>query len=246
MKTGFTSTSLRPCGIEENVKAAVLSGAAGIEWGSDVHVRTAADARMAKRLCDENGIEIPSYGTYYRIGSGRTDEWRALCENACIMGAKFLRTWLGFAGSADTGEQAYEAIIKDARSCADAAAEYGLTVSNECHPDTFNDTTASALKFLSDVGRKNVMTYYQSWYADEASDREKLLKTFPFVSCVHVSFSELEKFQGPSFRDHSFIERIVKWLKDLDFGGYVMIEFTYDDDPGRLVSDVKRLRELVG
>lgn len=241
---GFTSVSLRKYSIEEVVKAAVGAKADFIEWGSDVHIKTPEDARLAKKLCDENGIAINSYGSYYRIGSFNHIEWSNICECASIMGAKYIRTWLGTKGSAATTRKEYEKLLADARICCGAAAEKGLIVSNECHPNTYNDTTASALEFLSDIGRDNMKTYYQSWYRDENGDMEKLCSLFPFVTDVHVSFSELVKFQRFHKKDPDFIKKILCRLKALGFNGGIIIEFTENNNVADLINDMERLREL--
>lgn len=240
---GFTSVSLRPCSIEEVVAAAVKANAEIIEWGSDVHVRTHEEAEKAKKLCDKNGIKINSYGTYYRIGSFG-EEWKNLCENASIMGAKYMRTWLGTKGSDETGEEEYQLLLEDARRTADIAKEYGITVCNECHPNTYNDTTESALRFLEDAGRDNIKTYYQSWYRTEESDKEKLFRTFGKVQDVHLSFSELDKFQQGYTEDKQFIEKILGWLKELDFRNGLIIEFVRNDDAEELIKDIERLKYL--
>lgn len=241
---GFTSVSLRKYGIEDVVKAAAEAKADYIEWGSDVHVKTPEDAYLAKKLCDENGIAIRSYGTYYRIGSFDHAAWANICECADVMGAKIIRTWLGTRGSAVTSRKEYEKLLADARIRCGEAAEKGLAVSNECHPNTYNDTTASSLTFLEDIGRENMKTYYQSWYREEEKDREKLNKLFPYVTDVHLSFSELEKFQRFHKKDPAYIAKILAWLKDLGYQGGLTIEFTKGNNKEDLIKDTERLRGL--
>lgn len=241
---GFTSVSLRSYSIEDVVKTAVQAGAEIIEWGSDVHVKTLDDARKAKKLCDENGIKINSYGTYYRTGSRDEKQWKQICECAEIMSAKYIRTWLGKKGSAKTDDAEYAALLDDARSMADTAAQYGLVICHECHPNTYNDTTDSCLKFLKDVDRDNIKTYYQSWYRDENGDRDKLFRTFPYVQDVHLSFSELKKFQFLHEKDKKYISKILAWLKELDFSGGLIIEFTKGNRAENLIKDTERLRKL--
>lgn len=241
---GFTSVSLRSCSIEEVVETAKKAGAEIIEWGSDVHVKTLDDAAKAKKLCDENGIIINSYGSYYRTGCGDRAEWKKTCEIASAMGAKYIRPWLGTKGSAKTGEAEYRKILDDARSMADTAAECGLVISHECHPNTYNDTTDSALRFLNDIDRENVKTYYQSWYRDEAGDKDKLFRLFPYVQDVHLSFSELVKFQMFHKKDREFIGKILSWLKELGFSGGLIIEFTKNSSAENLINDIAKLKEL--
>ena len=72
MKIGFTSTSFRQIkSIEKIVRIASEAGADCIEWGGDIHIKDVPTARRAKRLCDDAGIPISSYGSYYRVGSKR-------------------------------------------------------------------------------------------------------------------------------------------------------------------------------
>lgn len=87
-KIGLASVTFREKTIEEIVELCKKAEIDCIEWGADVHVRTAEDAKKAKRLCDEAGIGISSYGSYYRVGNGNEIEWQSLCENARIMGAR--------------------------------------------------------------------------------------------------------------------------------------------------------------
>ena len=241
---GFTSVSLRPYNIEEVADIAARAGAEIIEWGSDVHIKTEDDARKAKKLCDEKGIKINSYGSYYRTGCGDKEEWAKICRIADIMGARFIRTWLGTKGSEETSEKEYTAILDDARSMADVAKEYGLVICHECHPNTYNDTTESTLKFLNDIDRENVKTYYQSWYRDEQGDKDKLFRIFPFVQDVHLSYSELVKFQKGYKQDRAFIEKILAWLKELDFSNGLIIEFVENDSPESLKNDIKKLKDM--
>jgi len=241
---GFTSVTLRSYSIEEVVKIAEKSGAEMIEWGSDFHIKSQADAKKAKELCDSINLKINSYGTYYRTGCGDKAEWEEICKISDIMGAKYIRTWLGTKGSEETSEEEYFSLVEDAKSMADTAEKYGLVICHECHHHTYNDLTESSMRFLSDVGRKNVRTYYQSWYHDEDSDREKLFTLFPYVQDVHLSFSELIKFQEGYTQDRKYIEKILSWLKELNFQNNLIIEFTQDNNPDNLISDIEKLKKL--
>lgn len=241
---GFTSVSLRSYSVEEVVKAAEKAGAEIIEWGSDFHIKTVEDALKAKKLCDEIGLKINSYGTYFRTGCGDISEWKKICEIASLMGAEYIRTWLGEKVSEDTSEDEYLSLVKDAQAMADIAAEYNLVICHECHHHTYNDTTESSLRFIKDVNRENVRTYYQSWYRDEAGDKDKLFRLFPYVKDVHLSFSELVKFQKGYTEDKDFIIKILLWLKELNFSGGLIIEFTENDCAENLITDIKKLKEL--
>ena len=241
---GITSTTLRKYTVDEVVQTAVKGGAEAIEWGSDVHIKTLADAEFAAKICSENGVKINSYGTYYRVGSKNHAEWREICLIAKRLGAESIRTWLGTKGSNETTEAEYAAIVNDALSMADIAAQYGLIISNECHPNTYNDTTESALRFLKDVNKPNFKTYYQSWYCDEAGDKEKLFKTFPYIRDVHISFSELIKFQGEHHIDGNYINKIADWLNSQGFNGCVLLEFTENGRDEEAICDLQKLKGI--
>ncbi len=244
MKVGFTSTSLRDYSIEDVVDTAVKCGAEAIEWGTDYHILTEDDACLAKKLCDENGIVIRSLGTYYRIGSSDVTGWECLCRFASITGAGYMRTWLGTKSSSKTDKNEYDGLISESLALADIADRYGTVISNECHHGTFNDETASSLRYLKDTEGR-IKTYYQSWYRDRKGDFDKLSKLIPFVSDVHISFSELKKFQRLHKKDESFIPDIINALKSESFDGYVFIEFTADNSPDNLIDDVLKLKKLV-
>ncbi len=241
---GFTSTTLRKYSINEVVETAVKCGADAIEWGSDVHIKSVADAELAASLCSEKSIKINSYATYYRIGSAEHDKWLEICRISKHLGAESVRTWLGTKGSKETTDAEYTAILRDAEYMADTAAEYGLIISNECHPNTYNDTTESALRFLNDIKKDNVKTYYQSWYCDETADKEKLFKTFPFVRDFHVSFSELVKFQGKTNIDRNYIQKIAGWLDELGFNGCILLEFTESGSSEEAIDDLHKLKQI--
>ncbi len=241
---GITSTTLRKYTVEEVVQIALRGGAEAIEWGSDVHIITPDDAVLAAKLCNEKNIKINSYATYYRVGIKNHAEWRKICLIAERLGAESIRTWLGTKGSADTSDEDYKEILEDARIMADTAKEYGLIISNECHPNTYNDTTESALRFLIDVNKENFKTYYQSWYCDVAGDEAKLFKTFPYIHDVHISFSELIKFQGECHIDENYINKIADWLNTLGFNGCVLLEFTENGTAEEAIRDLQKLKEI--
>ena len=241
---GFTSVSLRSYTIEEVVAIAEKSGAEIIEWGSDFHIKTEVDAEKAKKLCDKIGLKINSYGTYYRTGCFDKNEWEMICRIADIMNAKYIRAWLGTKGSSETSKEEYSMLIKDALNMADTAEKYGLTICHECHHHTFNDTTEASLRFLNDVKKDNIRTYYQSWYHDEIGDRDKFNRLFSYVQDVHISFSELVKFQKGYKKDEKYIEKILSWLKALDFSNNIIIEFTEHNNDIDLINDVKKLKAM--
>ena len=68
--TGLVSISFRKHTAEELIAAAKETGITAIEWGSDIHVPAGDTQRAAevKKLCEDSGIAMPEYGSYYYLG----------------------------------------------------------------------------------------------------------------------------------------------------------------------------------
>ena len=200
MKVGFTSTSFRQIkSIEKIVKIASESGADCIEWGGDIHVKDVQTAKRAKKLCDDAGIMISSYGSYYRVGSKNSDEWKNICEIASATGAKSIRVWLGSCDSEITDEKTYNLLVEDGKAICAVADEYNLTVCPECHDNTYNNNTDAFLKICRDIGCENFRTYFQSRYKKREYDLDRIERTLPYIESVHISYSEQSREQFPKF-----------------------------------------------
>ena len=91
LKIGVASVTFRNKTVSEIVEIAKNAGVEFIEWGGDVHVKTLVDARLAKKLCDENNIKISSYGSYYRTGCSDKADWEEVCRISSEMGAVLYR-----------------------------------------------------------------------------------------------------------------------------------------------------------
>jgi sugar phosphate isomerase/epimerase len=86
-KIGVASVTFRNKTIEQIVEIAENADVSYVEWGADVHVTNREEAQKARALCDEHGITVSSYGSYFRVGESDVGDWRELCEIASILGA---------------------------------------------------------------------------------------------------------------------------------------------------------------
>ncbi len=227
MHFGFTSTTLRQIkSLEKIVEIAKKTGAECIEWGGDIHVTDVNSAKKAKKLCDNAGIRICSYGSYYRVGSHDTAEWKKICEIASAMDAKTVRVWLGKADSEKTNEADYKKLVDDAKSMCDVAVQYGLDVCPECHGNTYNNDTDAFLKIREDIGCNNFTTYFQSLYRRKEYDLDRIERTLPYIGCVHVSYFEQFREQFPKL-NLFYMDSLIKKLSDCGYDGDVLVEFVF-------------------
>lgn len=243
-KIGLASVTFRNKSMEEIVSLCKKAGVGFIEWGADVHVKTAEDAKKAKLLCDEAGISIPSYGSYYRVGSKNAEEWLLLCENARLMDAGSIRVWLGNKNSEDTGEEEYRNLLADLGDICERAQSYGLLVCPECHDYTFNNNTFAFLRMHSDLGKDNFKTYFQSRYFRLEYDLERIEKTYDFIENVHVSYSDMKKEQATTVKNEGYMDILLEKFREKDFDGVVYIEFTENAEEKSFLQDVENLRKF--
>ena len=249
MKLGFTTTSFRQIRDREKiVNIARDCGADILEWGGDIHVKNVADAMHAKRLCDAANIGISSYGSYYRIGSGKSDDWKNICGIAAAMGCGSVRVWLGTEDSQKTDETGYGRLVSDAQRCCETAALCGLKVCCECHDNTYNNNTDAFLKIREDVGTDNFRTYFQSRYRKKAYDLDRIERTLPFIESVHVSWSEQRREQFPRYNG-AYLDALLDRLLGCGFNGNLLLEYTYLCGywgiPAAMQRDMEKLRKLV-
>ncbi|MCL2509003.1 MAG: sugar phosphate isomerase/epimerase [Oscillospiraceae bacterium] len=243
MIIGFTSTTFRHLPAEEICELGAAAHADWIEW-SDLHVPSPGIAADIAGRCDALGIAGRSLGSYYRVGTQDGAHWENLCETASALGAGLIRVWLGERGSARTGEGEYEKLLEDAGGMIQTAANYGLTVAAEAHPNTYNDSLPTSLRFLRDIDSPIFCTYFQSLYLDMTADLERLEQTYPYVRAAHVSFSEVRRNQRFRKKEDGCVERIVHALREKDFGGPVLLEFCERGSAEAFACDMARLREI--
>ncbi len=248
MKLGFTSTTFRRIkDLSKIVDIAKKSGVNCIEWGGNIHVTDINSAKNAKKLCDNAGIEISSYGSYYTVGSCEKEKWENLCIIAHTMNAKIIRVWLGKKASKKTCSEYYNKILSDLINICEIADKYGIIVSPECHTGTYNDNTEAFLKIQKDFKKKcnlnNLKTYFQSKYKNISYDLNRIEKTASEIEIVHLSYSERMKEQIFIKKDKDYIKKLLKKLKNCGYDKTYLLEFTYFASPSFIFKDIVRLKK---
>ncbi len=249
MQVGFTSNTFRNIkNIEKIVAVAESVGADCIEWSADLHVKNIDDAKKAKKLCDDAGIPVCSYGSYYRVGKGDIASWRNVCEIADILSAPVIRVWLGSADSEKTDDETYNKLLEEIKQMCDIAGEFGISVCPECHDNTFNNNTDAFLRMYKDAEKENFGTYFQSRYKKYDYDMDRIRRTAPYTECVHVSFFDRNREQFPRLNP-SYMNRIIKKLIATGYNKSIVVEFTYPGFkagfPFCLKKDIRTLNNLI-
>ena len=128
---GLTSISFRGKTCTEVIGLAKKAGLDGIEWGGDVHVppENEEGAAQVGQMTREAGLEVLSYGSYYRLCQGT--DFHPFLRAAKALGAPMIRIWAGSV-ERETIDPAYmdQAAGELRRVCALAQGE-GLRVSLE-------------------------------------------------------------------------------------------------------------------
>lgn len=243
-KLGVASVTFRDKSISETVEIAKNAGVDYIEWGGDVHVKTLDDAKNAKKLCDESGIKICSYGSYYRVGCGDKSKWEEICLIADAMDASSVRVWLGEKDSQETTQTEYNRLFEDLKSICSVAQKYNLTVCPECHDNTYNNDTDAFLKIRKELKAENFKTYFQSRYFRFDYDIDRIERTFEFIENVHVSYRDLVKEQRFRKKDKLYLDRLLEKLLEMNFDGVILVEFTKDSKEKHFLNDIKKLKAV--
>lgn len=241
-KLGLCSVTFRKLSAAKVVEIAKKAGVSYIEWGGDIHVTNKEEARIVKSICDNEGIKICSYGSYYRVGCGDKNKWEEICRIAKTMNAASVRVWLGEKGSGETTQADYNRIFDDLKSICSVAKKYKLTVCPECHDNTYNDNTDAFLKIKNELKADNFKTYFQSRYFRFDYDIDRIERTFASIENVHVSYRDLVKEQRFRKKDKYYLEKLLKKLLEMNFDGVILVEFTKGSKEKSFYKDIKKLR----
>ncbi len=241
-KLGLCSVTFRKLSAAKVVEIAKKAGIGYIEWGGDIHVTNTEEARIVKSVCDNEGIKICSYGSYYRVGCGDKNKWEEICRIAKAMGAASVRVWLGDKNSEDASQADYNRILGDLKHICTVAKKYNLLVCPECHDNTYNNNTDAFLKILNDVKADNFKTYFQSRYFRYDYDIDRIERTFDHIENVHVSYRDLAREQRFKKKDKKYLDRLLKKFLEMNFDGVVLVEFTKGSKERHFLKDIRKLK----
>ncbi len=247
LKKGIVSATLKNLPYRDVVDISSSLGLKAIEWSENHHVPldNPSLVRDMKNYTLDNGLEIASYGSYYRLGQNQNiiDHIR----NACLIGARRVRIWAGVKASAEVSNDEYKALLKEAKEGARIAENEGVILCTEWHKNTLTDTNESGYRLLTDVNSPSFRTFWQPTQALSVKERnEGLCLVAPFVENIHVYYWNETGERRP------LKEGVKLWkgyLGNLDASKndyYALLEFVKDNTVEQLTEDAKAFREIIG
>lgn len=241
---GLISVTFRQLAVEDIASLAASCGLAGIEWGADIHVPPGDvdAAERARSACEDNGLSVMSYGSYWHAGDDADDELLVILDTAVDLGAEVVRVWAGRSGSA-RADAWQRAVVTNALVAAGAAAaERDLRVAVEFHSGTLTDTGSSAAGLFESIGSDHVRSHWQPPVGILESDAMAgLASVARWLEAVHVFSWAADGSRLPLADRAGLWRHVLAFVNRLPGTHPAMLEFVADDDPERLREDAATL-----
>jgi hypothetical protein len=158
--------------------------------------------------------------------------------------------WAGETGSDRADSTTRQQVVTALRALADQAADRGLELAVEHHPDTLSDTAEMTLRLLDEVGSDAVSTYWQPGIGQSSADALAELRTI--VDAAPNRLSAVHVFAWwPAHERHPLRTRADLWRPALELIGSaaprcdVMLEFVPGDSADVLAEEAGTLRDLL-
>lgn len=163
LKPGMCSVTLNQLSPEEVIEVATEAKLSTIEWGGSKHVPHGdiATANKVKELTRSAGLEISSYGSYYRTAVSELKglTFQSVLDSAEALGAPTIRVWAGEKDYDEAGPSQRQKVIDDTNRIADMAGEKSISITFEYHGGTLTDRNNTAILFSEQVPHSNVFSH---------------------------------------------------------------------------------------
>jgi 3-dehydroshikimate dehydratase len=245
--TGLVSVTFRALDPASIVAWVGQAGLDAIEWGGDVHVPhgDVGVAKAVRRMTLDAGLRLPSYGSYYRVGSEESVPCEGVLETAAALGTPVIRVWAGTQGSDRADDATWGRVIEDSCRVAELAQAAGLRIAYEYHGNTLTDTDAAAVRLLAAVDHPAVDTY---WQMRESMPLDLQLlglrAILPRLAHVHVQASR-GGARAPLASMTTEWQVILRLVASTGRSHCAMIEFVQGDSPEQFLEDAAVLKRVL-
>lgn len=244
---GLCSITFAEKKTKEIIEIAKEAGLETIEWWGKNHVPTGntANAKEVKKMTEEAGLSVSSYGSYYKIGSG--DDFEEVIEAAKALDTKVIRVWAGEKGSEETTDEEFQSIIEESNQLARLAQKEDMSIHYEYHNGSLTDTPESAKRLMKNVDEPNIFMYWQPNESLSVEERAESLEFLgKWVTNVHV-FHWTDFYNRFELSEGS--DAWVAYIKALNehaphLNNY-LFEFVKGDSPDQLVKDVQSFKSIL-
>lgn len=219
---------------------------------------------MVRRMCEDAGITVAAYGSYYRVGHpesalGEPDEsshsvpFESLVETAVELGAPQIRVWAGKKGTEQKDEAYVEQVVQDSVRIAKLAASANIRIAFEYHGNTLTDTDDAARHLLETVNLEmgataNQPSVYSYWQPRRCGTVEDDLAG---ISAVALWLTDIHVFSWhpTTAAKLPLAERAADWavyldrLQQISGNRFALLEFVADDSPTHFRRDAETLRQ---
>lgn len=261
LKSGLCSITFRQLTVAQLTALVKKAGLDAIEWGGDVHVPPGdvGAAREALRLTQKAGLEVSSYGSYYRVidADGNIQPFGPVLESALALGTDTIRIWAGTCSSETISNTCRKKIVEELYSALELAAAHGVRLALEFHSHTLADSHEAVRALLDEVNHPFLYTYWQPvyWQSDMDYQLDGLSRLSDHVLNLHLFHWTVRSGEGSlaSRTDrHPLAEGFTEWQRYLTvplnpvFKHYALMEFVRDDDPEQFLRDAAVLKKMLG
>lgn len=243
-KTGLVSISFRSLPPSEIVALTKKCGLSYIEWGSDVHAPCDAPDALAEisALQLAHGLQISSYGTYFKIGLAKPEELTPYIHAAKKLGTNILRIWVGQKNYELYTAAELKSLFDDAAVCAKMAEDAGVILCAECHPNTVTNCLEGAEALLAHTHSPAFQMYWQpNQFRSVESNCAYARAVAPYVKIIHV-FQWKERNRFPLSKG---LREWETYLSYFDGSQTLLLEFMPDNNPDSMPAEAESLHTLV-
>jgi len=239
MRTGMTTVTFRKMDVASLIALAQKAGLEGLEWGGDVHVPPgqAALAREVRSRCEDAGLAVLSYGSYYR---GEAEGFEAVLAAAVGLQARQIRVWAGTLSPDRTDGAAFEAMANHLEAAVRLAAPEGIRVALEYHRNTMTERIDAARRLLDAVPG-----LYSYWQPNPDLDVDTHVRE---IQGLGERLTNLHVFAWSAGNVRHALEagaaawaRYVRAVRALGGEHDFILEFVKDDSPEQLLADARTL-----